>query len=212
MTYLGILEDNVALRQTIEDFLAAAGNFNIVFSASSWFDIKRIKFDAAPHFILLDIHLLDISGIDIISDLKTRFSGVQIIVMTGDKSNHDLLLKAVENGANSFLYKPVKMPDLIKIMDQLHETGSFLEPEVLSKLMWLLKEKKRLNSPGDDISLTDRETDVLKLVERGLGYKEIAAALNVSYHTVNFHLKRIYLKFDVKSKMELVVKRNLQNL
>ncbi len=211
MTYLGILEDNQPLRESIADFLEATGSYKVVFSAASYFEIKRVKLDVVPHFILLDIHLLDGSGIDLIADLHQRFSGVQIIVITGDKDNHDLLLRAVENGANGFLYKPITMNSLVNMMEQLHETGSFLEPEILSKLMWLMREKKKLNNQSIDDELTNREMDIIKLVEQGLSYKEIAEKLNISYYTVNFHLKKIYIKFDVNSKMELVVKRNNLN-
>jgi DNA-binding NarL/FixJ family response regulator len=213
MTYIGILEDNKPLSASITDFLEATGSYKVVFSVASYFDIKRVKLDVVPHFIMLDIHLLDGSGIDLIADLRHRFPGVQIIVITGDKDNHSLLLKAIEHGANGFLYKPIKMDNLLKVMEQLHETGSFLEPDILSKLMWLIQEKKGTSRLGlaDNTELTDREYEILVLVEQGLSYKDIADKLNISYYTVNFHLKKIYVKFEVNSKIELVVKRNNLN-
>ncbi len=210
MIYVGILEDNLELRNSISDYLTATGNYNIVFSENSYFDIKRKKLSVTPHFLLLDVHLVDVSVLDVIDDIKQRYPGAQIIVMTGDKTD-SLLLQAIERGASSFVYKPIVMSELIKIMGQLQITGSFLEPEMLTKLMWLINQKNKKNTVDYKTELTDREGDVLELVEQGYTYKEISQKLSISYHTVNYHLKSIYNKFDVSSKLELITKRNNKN-
>jgi DNA-binding NarL/FixJ family response regulator len=195
------------LRNSITDYLTATGNYSIVFSENSYFDIKRKKLTILPQFLLLDVHLTDVSVLDVIDDIKNRYAGSQIIVMTGDKTDN-LLLQAIERGASSFVYKPIVMSELIKIMEQLQVTGSFLEPEMLTKLMWLINQKNKKNTVDYKTELTDREGDVLVLVEQGFTYKEISQKLSISYHTVNYHLKSIYNKFDVSSKLELITKRN----
>ena len=210
MIYIGILEDNLELRNSITDYLTATGNYSIVFSENSYFDIKRKKLTILPQFLLLDVHLTDVSVLDVIDDIKNRYAGSQIIVMTGDKTDN-LLLQAIERGASSFVYKPIVMSELIKIMEQLQVTGSFLEPEMLTKLMWLINQKNKKNTVDYKTELTDREGDVLVLVEQGYTYKEISQKLSISYHTVNYHLKSIYNKFDVSSKLELITKRNTKN-
>jgi DNA-binding NarL/FixJ family response regulator len=207
MIYIGILEDNLELRNSITDYLTATGNYSIVFSENSYFDIKRKKLTILPQFLLLDVHLTDVSVLDVIDDIKNRYAGSQIIVMTGDKTDN-LLLQAIERGASSFVYKPIVMSELIKIMEQLQVTGSILEPEMLTKLMWLINQKNKKNTVDYKTELTDREGDVLVLVEQGFTYKEISQKLSISYHTVNYHLKSIYNKFDVSSKLELITKRN----
>ncbi|MEI8280276.1 MAG: response regulator transcription factor [Bacteroidota bacterium] len=207
MQSVGILEDNIALRQSIEDYLFASGNYTILFSEGSYSAVKHNKYPQCPDFLLLDVHITDGSVLDIISDLQTQFYNSKIIIMTGD-DNDFLLLKAIENGASSFICKPIVMNDLIKTIDQLTKTGSYLEPELLTKLMWMINQKNISNVNYSNVKLTNREREILALVEQGMTYKEISSKLYITFFTVNHHLKNIYTKFNVNSKIELITKLN----
>jgi len=207
MQYIGILEDNLSLRQSISEYLTSTGNFSIVFSENSYATVKNTQYDVNPDYLILDVHLSDISVIDVISDLKNRFPQSKIIIMTGDE-NDALLLKSIENGANCFIFKPVIMSELVNIMKQLEDKGSYLEPELLTKLMGLINQKNNSDIPEYRSLLTNRENDVLTLVEQGLTYKEISNKLSISFYTVNHHLKNIYSKLNVNSKLELITKKN----
>ena len=92
-------------------------------------------------------------------------------------------------------------------MDELQKNGSYLEPYLLTSLMALINSKNEI-SPllYNKNILSSREKEVIELIKEGLSYKAIAERLYLSTHTVNFHLKKIYLKFDVNSKMELLAK------
>jgi DNA-binding NarL/FixJ family response regulator len=207
MQYIGILEDNLSLRQSISEYLTSTGNFSIVFSENTYATVKNTQYDVNPDYLILDVHLSDISVIDVISDLKNRFPQSKIIIMTGDENNA-LLLKSIENGANCFIFKPVIMSELVNIMKQLEDKGSYLEPELLTKLMGLINQKNNSDIPEYRSLLTNRENDVLTLVEQGLTYKEISNKLSISFYTVNHHLKNIYSKLNVNSKLELITKKN----
>ena len=205
MRHIGLLEDNIQLRNSLEDYLTISGNCEIVFSESSFRDLQRDI--TGLDFILIDIHLANESGIDIIPQMKKLYPSAQIIMMTGDSAEPSLLLQAIENGANSFIYKPFECESLIKTMDELQKNGSYLEPYLLTSLMALINSKNEI-SPllYNKNILSSREKEVIELIKEGLSYKAIAERLYLSTHTVNFHLKKIYLKFDVNSKMELLAK------
>ncbi len=205
MYSIGILEDNLSLRQTVEDYLRSSESYSIAFSEGAYKDISDKDYETAPDFILLDNHLADVLGIDIIADIKIKFPSSQIIVITGDKTD-DFLIKAIENGASSYLYKPFKMADLQNAIQLVNETGSFLKPEVLTKLLGLINQKKSKPEFSKKELLTQREVDILELIKKGCTYKEISSELNISFHTVNHHLKNLYVKLDVNSKVELVAK------
>jgi DNA-binding NarL/FixJ family response regulator len=113
-------------------------------------------------------------------------------------------MKAIENGANGYVYKPFSAAKLEQAIANVESTGSFLDPESLTKLMTMMQHssgKKFLRTEED---LTPMEQKIIELVKKGLTYKEMAQDLNISFHTVNFHLKNIYYKMDVKSKAELI--------
>ena len=205
MNSIGILEDNNSLRQTIVDYLLMTGKYEIAFSEGSFNLINKKLDGVSPDLILLDIHLSDVTGIDIIGDLKKRFADAYIIIITGDKEK-DLLLKAIEKGANGYLYKPFSMAELTTAINTVNETGSFLEPEVLTKLFTLINQQRPKVKFEEQIPFTQREVEILGLLKKGHTYNEMAEILNLSFHTINHHIKNLYLKTKVKSKSELIVK------
>ena len=204
MLSIAIIEDNSAFRQTIEDFLNAQDDYHVIFSGGRYQDFIESNC-SNPDFILLDIHLPDAVGTDVLFDLRKIAPRSFIVMITGD-SEKEFLLKGMENGANAFVYKPFKMTELDKVIRQVNETGSFLEPEILTKLLGLINEKKKMSNSIFREELTPREKDLLRLIMKGHTYKEMATLLNISFHTVNHHLKNLYLKTDVRSKSELLAK------
>jgi DNA-binding NarL/FixJ family response regulator len=205
MYSLCILEDNVVLRRSIEEYLTTTGKYQVTFSGGDGNSMLLWKHEIYPDFILLDIHLNDLSGIDIIKAIKVQFPEAHIIIITGDKSKESLI-QAFEFGASAFLYKPFLVSDLDKVIDQVNNTGSFLEPDVLTKLLGLICQKNSPTSLFDKDDLTTREKELILLIKKGYTYKEMASELKLSFHTVNFHLKNIYAKTNVRSKSELIAK------
>ena len=207
MISIGILEDNEVLRGSIEEYLTLMGKYSVVFTAGSFSEWKREPHTQFPEIVLLDIHLNDVSGIDILEKLKSIYPETYIIVITGD---HDkgFLLRAIQLGANGYLYKPFKMADLEHAILTVIETGSFIEPEVLTELFRMLNKKPSDHRAKEKalVQLTQREEEILELLRKGHTYNEMATMLNLSFHTVNHHLKNLYAKTNVKSKSELIVK------
>ncbi len=208
MYSIGILENDKGLRETLEDFISINKQHTIAFSEGSFTDLKEIAHQCGkPDFVLLDIHLDDTMGLNVIEEIKFLFTGVNIIVITGDY-DEGLILKAIKNGANGYIYKPFSTSQLYDAIANVERTGSFLDPETLTKLMAQLN--VNLQEVGRDVrsdkELTTREKRVLELAKKGYTYKEMANEMNVTFHTINFHLKSIYIKMDVKSKAELISK------
>jgi DNA-binding NarL/FixJ family response regulator len=202
---VGILEDNKTLRESIEDYVITSGKYFLAFSFGSFSELASKKNIAEPEFILLDIHLSDVLGTDIIANLKFLYPNSSVIVITGDKDK-DILLKAIEKGACAYVYKPFKMTELSDVLTKVATTGSFLEPETLTTLLSMISGKNTKNTFLDKHVLTGREEEIFNLIKKGLTYKEMATTLNVSFHTINYHLKNIYIKTNVNSKTELLAK------
>ncbi len=206
MYSIGILENDIGLRETLEDFISINKQHTIAFSEGSFKDLREIAHQCGrPDFVLLDIHLDDTMGLNIIDEIKFLFNGVNIIVITGDY-DEGLILKAIQNGANGYIYKPFSTTQLYDAIANVERTGSFLDPETLTKLMGQLNVQDAAKAVRSDKELTSREKRVLELAKKGYTYKEMANEMNVSFHTINFHLKSIYIKMDVKSKAELISK------
>ncbi|MCB9046543.1 MAG: response regulator transcription factor [Chitinophagales bacterium] len=206
---IGILEDNHSLRQNIERYLTAMQSYDIAFSHPGIGALTKTE-PAQPDYILLDVHLNDSNGLEHISEMKQRFPDTSVIIMTGDNSDQ-LIMQAFENGASAYIYKPFKLAEITETFKKLETDGSYMQPAVATKLIGMLKKRDVIAELQVQFDLTERETEIIRCMKDGLSYKQIGERLFISHHTVNHHLKNVYLKMDVTSRNELVATYFTQN-
>lgn len=203
---LGIIEDDIVLRESIESFFSAYAQIEIVFSLSSienfLYNEKRIK--KAPNIVLIDITLAGLSGIEGISIIRSFYPTTNIIIISG-VCNENSVWKAVMAGANGYLKKPFSLKTIIDKIELLTNSGTLISQEVGEVLYSFLSNKKKDRQIAIFGLLTKREIEVVNLLLLGFSYKKIADSLNVSYYTVNAHIKNIYGKLKINSKDELII-------
>jgi len=188
----------------MEHFLDLQGNYSVVFSKGSVGELFSELPADEPDFILIDEHLGLESGINAIQAIKKSFPGAHLIIITGDDDPR-LIMKALENGASGYLNKPFTLSQMVEAFSAVIVNGSFLQPSVTTRLIEVINKKK----PGASAlisKLTKKETEIAGLVVKGLSYKEIARQLDVTFFTVNHHVKNIYIKFDVNSVAQFIHK------
>ena len=208
MYLIGIIEDDVQLRKTMENYISLQQDMSLVFSCNrieKWISIRQ---DAGivPDCVLLDIGLPGISGLDAISIISSYYPGVKILVISG-MEDPLVAWQAMMNGANGFLLKPFRLAEMQKQIEVLKSGGTVLDPETMTGLIQTARTRFNSNSSTDrfhEFGLTQREIQVAELLVAGSSYKEISTILNVSYTTVNEHIKNIYKKVKVNSKMAFI--------
>lgn len=205
MLNIGIIEDNIDLRETIEQYLEITGGYTIIFSAGSVEEVLKKRYEALD-FILLDEHLNGSSGTESIKAIKEHFKSAQIIVITGD-NDANLIIKALENGASGFLNKPFTLSQIGEVFKGVMINGSYLQPVSTTRLINLLNKKKNNNEILFN-KLTKKEKEIAELIKVGRSYKEIAHELGITFFTVNHHIKNIYAKYEVNSAAQLIYKLN----
>lgn len=201
---VGILEDNDLLRNNLTQFLSLSDMYLPCWATADPDEIAGPGF-ASPDFILLDIHLNGTNSLDIIPRLKARFPKSSIVVITGDNTE-ELVLRAFQKGAKGYLHKPFSMQTLMEALQSTGEKGYYMTPTATSHLLQQLDQSDNARSIKEALPLTEKEHQIVELVKKGLTYNEIADTLFISYHTVNHHLKNIYIKTNVRSKSELLSK------
>lgn len=208
MYLIGIIEDDVQLRKTMETYISLQQDMSLVFSCNrieKWISIRQ---DAGivPDCVLLDIGLPGISGLDAISIISSYYPGVKILVISG-MEDPLIAWQAMMNGANGFLLKPFRLAEMQKQIEVLKSGGTVLDPETMTGLIQTARTRFNSNGSADrfhEFGLTQREIQVAELLVAGSSYKEISTILNVSYTTVNEHIKNIYKKVKVNSKMAFI--------
>lgn len=151
---------------------------------------------------LVDLGLPDGSGITFIRALMQKFPDARAVVTTlyDDDSN---LLNAMAAGAAGYILKDQE-PDMIGARLAAMERGEVpMSPAISKKILAHFQTSARFVSAGDsDVALTPRETDVLRLVGRGLKISETAATLGLSEQTISGYLKTVYRKLDINTRAE----------
>lgn len=217
---VAIIEDEPELRLRFERILRA----------EDWLDVTGAVGDAAggralierraADLYLIDLGLPDGDGLDLIRLASGLQPDADLLVVTvfGDDAH---VMAAIEAGATGYLLKDTAPVELLKWIRTLRDGGSPLSPVIARRLLQRFRADEagtraaalaRGSAPGASAAppapaespLSARETEVLRLLAKGLSYAEIGGLLGISAHTVTQHIKHIYRKLSVRSRGEAV--------
>lgn len=199
MIMLGLIEDDPMLRKNYEDFFKRDPNFCIVFSLKDRNMLASNNLKMPPNVVLLDLLLPNGNGLNYIKEIKYMFPSVKVIVLSGLIDPY-VTQAAMDKGANGFLLKSHSLNYIKETLLSLGEEGIPLSPVAVNHLF----QKKDPNKSLPVHNLTKRELELVKVLQAGVSNKVAAARLNVTFFTVNQHLKSIYKKLNINSKSELL--------
>lgn len=202
---LFIVEDDPLLRQSLELLLRGEPSLEVVGVASSVAEALA-AFDAArPDVALVDLGLPDGSGSELIAKLKARHQDLEILAYTVFE-DRQAVMNALKAGASGYILKGGTPRELIEALHHVREGGVPMSAKIGRAVL------RELQGLPDSQALTLREKQVLRGIDRGLAYKELAAELGVSVHTVHSHLKRVYERLHAHNKQEALAKAKKQGL
>jgi DNA-binding NarL/FixJ family response regulator len=151
----------------------------------------------------MDILLPNMSGIECTARIKPLLPGVCVIMLTVYEDN-DRIFKALQAGACGYLLKRTRPEQLIQAIKDVQQGGAPMTSEIARRVVEAFQHPPP--APEERIELSRREKEVLELVSRGYGNKEVADQLSITLETVRYHLKQVYEKLHVHSRTEAVLK------
>lgn len=158
-----------------------------------------------PDFVLMDINLPGMSGIECTRNLKRILPQVDVIMLTMF-ADGDNLFDSLRAGACGYLLKRTTAAALKDALDLARIGGSPMSPQIARQVVHFFQQKESKPKADELEKLSDREAEILRLLSEGHPYKEIADHLGISMDTVRTHIRRIYHKLHVHSRTEAVVK------
>ncbi|EHQ28194.1 response regulator [Mucilaginibacter paludis] len=197
MKEIGLIEDNKTIRDLYSRYFKRTQSFDVVFSVSDIADAISFKKNQ-PRIILLDVNLPSGSGIDGIKLLADHFPQSKIVILSAMEDSK-LTTLAVQNGAVGYLLKTSSMAYICESLLQIDNGGMSFSPATISHL---IQPKEVVEQQITE--LTKRELELVELLSGGFANKIAADKLNVTYFTINQHLKNIYKKLNINSKPELI--------
>jgi DNA-binding NarL/FixJ family response regulator len=206
---VAIVEDRREIREGLTMLIGGTEGFLCTGSYRSVEEaLDRISHQL-PDLVLMDIGLPGMSGIEGLRILKERYPDM-LLLMLSVYNDDDRIFDAMCAGASGYLLKKTPPVKLLESLREVAQGGAPMSPEVARRVIALFREIRPPERA--DYELTPHETRLLKLLVEGHNYKTAAAELNVSIHTVSFHLRSIYEKLQVHSKSEAVAKAVLNRL
>jgi len=165
-----------------------------------------------PDVILMDLIMPEMDGIEAIQQITEKDPEAKILVLTSFITD-EKVFPAIKAGAMGFLLKDSEPEELIKAIRDINNGEPSLQPNIARKVLKELRRSSR-DEPIPD-PLTDRETDVLKLLAKGYGNHEIAEKMFVADVTVRTHVSRILRKLQLANRVQATLyalKRGLTSL
>lgn len=208
---VAIVEDNKETLDSLSILLSKAETLKVAGSyrtgESALEEIPVIK----PHVALVDLGLPGISGIDvIIKGLKSKMPLIQMLVLTAHEDKEHLFT-ALKSGASGYLLKDSPPAEIIESIEEIYNGGSPMSPKVARYVIEYFSEMELKRRRMETI-LTEREIEILNGISDGLTNKKLAGRLFISPHTVRTHIKNIYEKLHVHSKVEAVMRAKREGI
>jgi DNA-binding NarL/FixJ family response regulator len=209
---IAIVDDKIYLRNSLKEKLASVENdIQVVMEANDGTDfLKQMKaVSKKPDVILMDIEMNEMNGIETVQRATPLYPDVKFIMLTVIDDD-EKIFNAIKAGAHGYLLKEATAQNIIESIYQVYEDeGAPMSPGIARKAWrWLtsLKEQPadttgKISKPETE-TLTEREKEILKCNMEGKEYAQIAEQLFLSKHTVRQHMKNIYRKLHVSSKVE----------
>lgn len=203
---VAIVEDNPALGESLQRVVESIPDARCIGVWKTAEEGLR-KIDAfRPSIVLMDINLPGMSGIEATALLKRALPEIQVIIVTVHRE-HEKIFDALKAGACGYLLKRSRAADVRQAILDVHSGGAPMSAEIARRVVEAFHDNRPKDpNEAEPVHLSQRETDVAKLIAEGLANKEIADRLGISTETVRGHLKNIYEKLHVRSRTEAAVK------
>ncbi|MGD9892002.1 MAG: response regulator [Dehalococcoidia bacterium] len=193
-----IADDHSVVRQGLRMLLTLDPELEVAGEASDGAEAVRLARELQPDVVLMDMLMPVMDGIEATSKIRRELPETEVLALTSALDD-DIVVGAVRAGAIGYLLKNTDAPDVIRAIKAAAAGQVQLSPEAAGLLM---REIHPLAAPPGSEPLTERETDVLRLLARGLANKEIARELQIGEKTVKTHVSNILAKLGVQSRTQ----------
>jgi DNA-binding NarL/FixJ family response regulator len=210
-----LADDHVFVRDGIKSLLENEANIEVVGEATDGAEALKVVDALQPDLLILDIRMPNLTGIEVVEKLRSQNNLVKIVMLSMHESE-EYVLKSIKAGADGYLLKGSSKDEFLKALHTVSNGGKYFSGDISSILIGQLSNPlasiETKQTIDEDMMITKREKEILKLLLSGKGNKEIAEALDISKRTAEVHRFNLMKKLKVKNLMELSNKANEYSL
>ncbi len=186
-----VVDDHFMVRMGLSASLNVEPDMEVVAEAANGEDALQAYRQHCPNLVLMDLRLPGMNGTDCAVAMMREFPDASILMLS-THSGEEEVYRAMQAGARGYVVKTIIREELLRAVREVHQGRQYVDPLVASQLA-----ERRSHR-----SLSSREVEVLRLVAKGLGNKEIANALKIAEVTVKLHVSHVLEKLSVKDRTQ----------
>ena len=198
-----LVDDHPLLLEGLENLLTAHG-ITVVGLAHDGLEAVEQARALQPDVVLMDIRMPRCDGLEATRRIRAEMPEARIVILTTSDEDSDLF-EAIKSGACGYLLKSMDADELVQCLQQAVEGVPPFSPGLATRLLGEFARLARGTvSPDAAVTLTPRQREVLLLVAEGLPYKEIGARLNLSPHTIKYHMAEIMALLHLEHRAQVL--------
>ncbi|MFT4233986.1 MAG: response regulator transcription factor [Microbacterium sp.] len=199
-----ITDDDPLVRSALSLFIAQAPEVTVVAEARDGFEAIAAVEQHQPDIVMMDVQMPGMDGIKATERITRRWPHVRVLAVT-TLDTRDTVLRMLNAGATGFMLKDATPDELVDALRNASQGMSTLSPRTTSLLVKHVREGEHRAPITDLEPLTERETEVLQRLAKGMSNAEIAGELHVSEGTVKAHFGSIMAKWQVRDRVQVLV-------
>jgi DNA-binding NarL/FixJ family response regulator len=186
-----VVDDHFMVRMGLSASLNVEPDMEVVAEAGNGEAALEAYRKHHPTLVMMDLRLPGMSGTDCTAAMIHEFPDAHILILS-THSGEEEIYRAMQAGARGYIVKSIIREELLRAVREVHQGRGYLDPIVAAHLAERLSHR----------ALSGREVEVLRMVAKGLGNKEIASALNIAEVTVKLHVSHVLEKLNVKDRTQ----------
>jgi DNA-binding NarL/FixJ family response regulator len=200
-----VVDDHPMWREGVARDLTEAG-FRVAATASTGTEALTRARAVRPRVVVLDLQIPEPNGVEVTATLVAEDPTVRVLILSASGEQDDVL-EAVKAGATGYLVKSASREELLSAVTRVAAGDTVFTPGLAGLVLGEFRRLSDSPAAGHDSDaprLTERETEVLRLVAKGLSYKQIAERLVLSHRTVQNHVQNTLRKLQLHNRVQLV--------
>jgi len=198
-----LIDDHALFRKGVGQIINDNPSFEVVGEASSGLEGIELVQQSSPDVVMIDLNMKGLNGIETLRRFKEMDTPAKFVVLTVSDAEDDLL-EALRSGADGYLLKDMDPEDLCANLIKVAAGMTVIQDSLTDILKQALIDPK-VGRNDENVSLTDREKEILQCLADGLNNKTIARKLGISDTTVKVHIKHLLSKLKLTSRLEAAV-------
>ncbi len=186
-----VVDDHFMVRMGLSSSLNAEQDMKVIAEAGTGEAALEAYRKHQPGLVLMDVRLPGMSGAEAVGAIVREYSDARILMLSTHAGEEEVY-RSLQAGARGYILKSARREELLRAIRDVRDGKRYLDPAVAPLLAERMAHR----------SLTSREVEVLRMVAKGMGNKEIAASLSIAEVTVKLHVSHVLEKLNVKDRTE----------